>query len=230
MRASAGPLVGAAQRLLGGGELGAQDRRATRPPRRPASAARSRSTRAALVGEARGALVLLAQAAFERGFAGVEVGDLRLQLAELGLDRGERRLGGVEARFRVGLRLCGAGVRRATSASRLALEPRDRRGAVGLGGVLAGDVALEIGDVALELVEALASAALFRFELVAGMGQALQRRRSRRLRLAQGRERVRRDGLRGRGVRLRGLRVGDGLEILARPARSAATACSRASA
>ena len=111
----------------------------------------------------------------------------------------------------------------------LALEPRDRRGAVGLGGILAGDVALEIGDLALELLEALAGAALLRLELVPGVGQALQRRRRRGLGLAQGRERMRRDRLRRRGVRLRGLRVGDGVEVLAGLALGDA-ACSRASA
>ena len=206
-------LVGAAQRLLGGGERGGEilGRRARRGGLDRGEVALDAG---ALGGKARGALVLLAQAAIERAFSGVEVGDLRLQLAELGLDRGERRLGGVKARFRVRFRGFGAGAV-AGELLALALEPRDRRGAVGLGGILAGDVALEIGDLALELLEALAGAALLRLELVPGVGQALQRRRRRGLGLAQGRERMRRDRLRRRGVRLRGLRVGDRVEVLA---------------
>ena len=100
-------LVGAAQRLLGGGERGGKilGRCARRGGLDRGEVALDAG---ALGGEARGALVLLVQAAIERAFSGVEVGDLRLQLAELGLDRGERRLGGVKARFRLRFRALSA--------------------------------------------------------------------------------------------------------------------------
>ena len=67
-----------------------------------------------------------------------------------------------------------------------------------------------------QLGEALLRAALLAFELVAGMGEPLQGGRRRGLGLAQPRQRVGGDGLRGRGPGLLLLGVRDGLEVVLR--------------
>ncbi len=70
--------------------------------------------------------------------------------------------------------------------------------------------------MAFEFGDALLGAALLRFEFVAGMGEPLQGRRGLHLGLAQGRQAVGGDGLRGGGAGLLLGALGDGLQVFGR--------------
>jgi hypothetical protein len=119
------------------------------------------------------ALHLLAHGALQGGAAGIEIGGLGLKGAQGGFGLGEFRLRGLKAFLGLGadvIRPVGGqrdlgGFRLKALDGGLGIRPLRR---------LAGDVAVQVADMALQLDHALLRASLFRFEFVAGMGQALQ--------------------------------------------------------
>ena len=165
--------------------------------------------------EARRALRFLAQGALEGGAAGVEIGDLRLQRGKRRLGRRELGFGRPQALAALCLRVLDALLGRG-QLRRFAFEPRDRGLGIGALRRLPGDVLVEIGDVPLELGQPLLGAPLLVVELVAGMDEALQGGGRCGLGLAQAGKLVRGDGLGGGGFGLLARPLGDGAEVVRR--------------
>ncbi len=166
-----------------------------------------------LRGEAAGAIGFVAHRAFEGGAAGVDVGQLGLESAERRFRSGKLRLRGVDPGLRLlALRL--RALRGVRDLGLLGVQPGHGGFGIGALGGLAGDVAIEVRGVALELGEAFPGASLLGLERRAGVRETLESRRRGGLGLPQARERVRGDRLRGGGPGLLLRALGDGPQVL----------------
>ncbi len=154
--------------------------------------------------------------ALERGAAGVEIGGLGLQGAQATASASASSASTTRSRSSLSARASSAPS--VVSAISAASACRRSIGALGVGALrrLAGEIAVEVADMAFEFGDPLLRPALLRFEFVAGVGEALQGRRRLHLGIPQGRQAVGRDGLRGGGAGLLLGAVGDRLQVFGR--------------